>query len=152
MTLSPDILPWVWAVAAVVIAMMELAAPGTYLIWIACAAAITSAATFVTGWSLSAQLTTFIVSSLGTCVVGYYVYRSFGDSPRERVAVNRRDLDLVGAAGFAAETFTNGQGKARIGDTIWLAESADEIPAGAPVTVTSVRGTTLVVSQKSSGR
>jgi membrane protein implicated in regulation of membrane protease activity len=152
MTFSADILPWVWAVAAVVIAMMELAAPGTYLIWIACAAAITSAATFVTGWSLSAQLTTFIVSSLGTCVAGYYVYRRLKGSPKEPEAVNQRDLDLVGTTGLAVEAFTNGQGKARIGDTVWLAESADEIPAGAPVTVTSVRGTTVVVRQKSSRR
>jgi hypothetical protein len=142
---------WIWAIVAVVIALLELSAPGTYLIWIACAAIITSIATFLLGWSFTAQLTTFILCSLGTCVVGYYVYRNLGDPFQAREVVNQRDLELVGAQGVAAEAFADGRGRARIGDTIWLAESADEIAAGAPVLVTSVRGTTLVVSQKDRG-
>ena len=55
--------PWAWAVAAVVIAFLELPVPGSYLIWIACAAGLTALAGFVIGWSLSAQLTFFVEST-----------------------------------------------------------------------------------------
>jgi membrane protein implicated in regulation of membrane protease activity len=140
--------PWVWAVAAVIIAFMELPVPGSYLIWIACAAALTALAGFLVELSLSAQLAAFVVFNIGTCVAGYFVYRHFDRRGRGDDSVNRRDLDLVGAHGAASETFVNGQGRVRLGDTIWLAECADDITAGMPVVVTAVRGTTLIVSRK----
>lgn len=143
--------PWAWAVAAVVIALMELPIPGTYLIWIACAAAITALASFLVAWSLTAQLTIFIVASIGTCVAGYFVYRRLGERGRDGEPLNRRDLALVGASGVAAETFANGQGRIRLGDSVWLAVSKEDIPAGAAVTVSGMRGTTLVVHRKQPG-
>lgn len=143
--------PWAWAVAAVVIALMELPMPGTYLIWIACAAAITALVGFLVDLSLSAQLAIFIVASVGTCVAGYFVYRHLGGTENNAEPLNRRDLDLVGASGTAAEAFVNGQGRIRLGDSLWLAASKEDIPAGASVIVSGVRGTTLVVRRKQPG-
>ncbi|MBS0533418.1 MAG: NfeD family protein [Proteobacteria bacterium] len=144
----PTLTPWAWAVAAVVIAFLELPVPGSYLIWIACAAALTALAGFVIGWSLSAQLTFFVVACIGTCVAGYFVYRHLDRRGKEAEPVNRRDLDLVGVAATATEAFANGQGRVRLGDTVWLAECGEDLAAGTPVTVTAVRGTTLVVARK----
>jgi membrane protein implicated in regulation of membrane protease activity len=59
MLISGSFTPWAWAIAAIVIAFLELHAPGNYLIWIACAAAITSVLSFLTDASVSAQLLTF---------------------------------------------------------------------------------------------
>lgn len=148
MTGLPTLTPWAWAVAAVVIAFLELPVPGSYLIWIACAAALTALAGFVIGWSLSAQLTFFVVACIGTCVAGYFVYRHFDRRGRETEPVNRRDLDLIGAAATAMEAFANGQGRVRLGDTVWLAECGEYLAAGTPVTVTAVRGTTLIVAHR----
>ena len=139
--------PWAWAVAAVIIAFMELPVPGSYLIWIACAPALTALAGFLVELSLSAQLTVFVVCNIGTCVAGYFVYRHFDRRGRGGDAVNRRDLDLVGAHGAASDAFANGQGRVRLGDTVWLAECADDLAAGTPVVVTAVRGTTLIVAR-----
>ncbi len=137
--------PWFWAVAAAVIALLELVAPGYYLIWIACGAAATAIASFTIVLSLSGQLIVFIAASLVFCVAGYFVYQRLMAAAANAPALNQREFDLVGAAGIAAETFTNGQGKARIGDSVWLAEATHEIPRGAPVVVKAVRGTTLLV-------
>lgn len=148
MDLSITVTPWFWAVGAVVIAFLEILAPGYYLIWIACAAALTAIAGFIVILSLSTQLIIFIIASLLCCVAGFFVYRRLMSHPTDAPPLNQRELDLLGAVGVAAEPFANGQGKARIGDTVWLAEAADEIPRGAPIVVKAVRGTTLVVDRR----
>jgi membrane protein implicated in regulation of membrane protease activity len=141
--------PWTWAVAAVVIAFLELVVPGNYLIWIACAAAFTALVGFAIDWSLNAQLTFFAVACVASCVAGYFVYRRLALRGADADPVNRRDLDLVGQSAVASEAFVNGHGHVRLDDTLWLAESADDIAAGAGLVVTAVRGTTLVVRRKS---
>lgn len=147
-TVTPWAMPWIWAVAAVVIAFLELPVPGSYLIWIACAAALTALAGFLVDLSLSAQLTVFVICNIGTCIAGYFVYRHFDRRGRDDDRVNRRDLDLVGAVATATESFTNGQGRVRLGDSIWLAECPEDLAAGAAVVVTAVHGTSLVVARK----
>ena len=150
MQIPSTISPWVWAVLAVAIAILDLHTPGSYLIWIACAAAITSLAGFLTIISLSGQLTIFAVSCVATCLIGFFIYRHF--SALRRPTLNVRDLELVGAIGTSAVPFRNGQGKARIGDTVWLAEASDDIPAGTPIVVNAVRGTTLLVTRKTNDK
>ena len=136
---------WFWAVAAAVIALLELVAPGYYLIWIACGAAATAVASFSIALSLSGQLIIFIAASLIFCIAGFFIYQRLMATAANAPALNQREFDLLGATGIAAETFANGQGKARIGDSVWLAEATHEIPRGAPIVVKAVRGTTLVV-------
>lgn len=150
MQIPQTISPWIWAVLAVAIAILELHTPGSYLIWIACAAAITSLAGFLMIISLSGQLTIFAISCVATCLIGFFIYRHFGAPGRP--TLNVRDLELVGAIGTSAEPFRNGQGKARIGDTVWLAEASDDIPAGTPIVVNAVRGTTLLVTPKTTDK
>jgi len=137
--------PWAWAIAAVVVGFLELHVPGSYLIWIACAAALTAAAAFAVDLSYAGQLLTFVIACAFSCGVGFFVYRRAMSRRHREPALNRRDLDLVGAAGTAAEAFTGGRGRARIGDSVWLAEAKGDIPAGAPLVVKAVRGTVLVV-------
>ena len=146
---SPWTLPWIWAVAAVVIAFLELAVPGNYLIWIACAAALTALVGFAIDWSLNAQLTFFAVACIASCVAGYFVYRRLSLSGTDADPVNRRDLELVGHSAVSSEAFVNGRGHVRLDDTIWLAESAEDIAAGTGVVITAVHGTTLVVRPNS---
>ena len=56
-------------------------------------------------------------------------------------------LNAVEPQAYLTATLTaivNGQGKARVGDSLWLAEGPD-LPAGAPVEVVGVDGSTLKV-------
>lgn len=134
---------WYWAIAAAVIAYVEMHAPGFYLIWIACGAATTAAGIGLFGIALEQQLITFAVASVAFCIVGYFVYRSLS-AQRTTTSLNRRELGIVGAEGVVAEPIQNGQGKVRLGDTVWLAQGPDA-PAGTPVRVRALLGTTVQV-------
>ena len=52
---------------------------------------------------------------------------------------------MIGAKGVVSQPIFNGQGKVKLGDTVWLAEGP-ELEGGAPITVTDVRGITVIVS------
>ncbi|RDV01069.1 NfeD family protein [Undibacter mobilis] len=140
--------PWVWAVAAVVIAFLELPVPGNYLIWFACAAALTALVGFAIDWTLNAQLAFFSAACLISCVAGYFVYRRLALRGPDTDVVNRRDLELVGQSGLASEAFVNGHGRIRLNDTLWLAEGDEDFAAGTALTITAVHGTSLVVRRK----
>src|SRR5215468_10209468 len=113
------ILPWAWAIIAVVIAFLELHSPGYYLIWIACAAAITAVMTFILGLSIHAQLIAFAIAAVGACVAGHFVYRHLLGASGQAPLLNRRDVELIGKTGVASEDFQFGQGKVRLADTVW---------------------------------
>lgn len=138
---------WYWAIAAAVIAYVEMHAPGFYLIWIACGAATTAAGIGFFGIALEQQLITFALASVGFCIVGYFVYRSLNVQPA--TSLNRRELGIVGAEGIVAEPIQNGHGKVRLGDTVWLAQGPDS-PVGTPVRVRALLGTTVQVEAMTS--
>jgi membrane protein implicated in regulation of membrane protease activity len=143
-------LPWAWAIIALVVSFSELHAPGYYLIWIACAAAITAVLTFILNLSINAQLGTFIVAAVSACFVGHFIYRHLLSASGQTPLLNQRDVELIGKTGVAAEEFHFGQGKVRLGDTVWLAEGP-AVPKGAPVVVKAVRGTVVIVDVLRSG-
>lgn len=127
---------WGWAILAAVLALAELHAPGSYLIWIALGAVLTAALHAVYAPSLEEQLVTMALASAASCVVGWFVYRRLGGS--EVPPLNEREAQQVGETGIVASAIVNGSGKVRLGDTVWLAEGPD-LPEGAPVIVKSVR-------------
>ena len=136
---------WYWAIAAAVIAYVEMHAPGFYLIWIACGAATTAAGIGLFGISLEQQLITFALASVLFCIVGYFVYRAL--NVQHMTSLNRRELGIVGAEGVVAEPIQNGNGKVRLGDTVWLAQGPD-LPVGIPIRVRALHGTTVQVEAK----
>jgi len=139
------VLPWwIWAIAAVAIGIAELHAPGSYLIWIALGAAITAGLDAGWGLSFTAQIVTFIIASAISCGAGYFVYRHLNRRAERKDTLNQPDQRLVGRHGTVLEPIVNGQGKVRLGDSVWLAEGPN-LAVGAPVKVKSVRGTCVIV-------
>jgi membrane protein implicated in regulation of membrane protease activity len=137
--------PWFWAIGSVVVAVLELPTPGFYLIWIAAGGAITALAAFAFDLSLSAQVGIFAASCAVTCVCGYFVYQKLIKPDGTRAPLNERGLDMIGARGTIIEALTNGSGNVELGDSVWLAEGPD-LEIGAPVIVTGVRGTVVIVA------
>jgi membrane protein implicated in regulation of membrane protease activity len=135
---------WGWAVAAGLVAVAELHAPGGYLVWVALGGALTAA--MVAGFdvaALTSQIGGFAGFAAASCVLGWFVYRRLPARDRP-TTLNRRALALVGARATVCDDFVNGQGKVRLGDGSWLAEGPP-LGAGALVIVTDVRGARLVV-------
>jgi membrane protein implicated in regulation of membrane protease activity len=137
--------PWFWAIGSVVVAVLEIVAPGFYLIWIAAAGAITALASFAFDLALSSQISIFVASCALTCIGGYFAYQKLISPGTEGAALNQRGLEMVGTRGKVIETLTNGRGKVELGDSVWLAEGPDLV-LGSPVVVTSVRGTVVTVA------
>ena len=135
---------WAWAILAGILALAELHAPGSYLMWIALGAALTGAVVAPFGLSVEGQLGSFAVASALSCVVGYFVYRRMHRRVRGEMLLNDRSLAMIGARGTVCEAFFNGRGKVRLSDGVWLADGPD-LGEGAPVIVSAVRGTRLVV-------
>jgi inner membrane protein len=135
---------WAWAILAGILALAELHAPGSYLVWIALGAALTSALDAALGGSLEGQLGTFAGASALSCVAGYFVYRRLHRRRRGETPLNDRGLAMIGARGTVCEAFLNGRGKVRLGDGVWLADGPD-LAEATPVTVSAVRGTRLIV-------
>jgi membrane protein implicated in regulation of membrane protease activity len=129
---------WGWAILAALLGLAEIHAPGSYLIWIALGASLTAAADAVYHLSITAQIVTMIFASSASCCVGYFTYRHVDRRQPDATALNQREMLLIGARGVVCSEITNGEGKVRLGDTVWLAEGPD-LPAGTAVVVRSVR-------------
>jgi hypothetical protein len=138
---------WTWAVIAAVVAVAELHVPGSYMLWIGLGAALTA------GWvasghaaAMEPQLITFAIAAAASCVLGWFVYRASGRRPTEADLLNRRAVQLIGASATVCEDIVNGEGKVRVGDSLWLAEGPP-LRAGTAVVVTAVHGARLVVRE-----
>ena len=134
---------WMWFAAATGLAIMEIIAPGIFMIWLAMAAAATGVVTLVLdpGWQV--QLVVFAVLA----VVAVFAGRNFlRNNPIESadITLNRRGDRLVGEVVTVVEPIAGGRGKVQVGDSPWLAAGSDA-PVGARVRVVSVSGATLNV-------
>ena len=137
---------WAWMILAGVLGLLEMGVPGAYLMWIALGAALTGAVDAAFGLPIEGQLGVFAAASALSCVAGYFVYRRMHRRQRGEILLNDRSLAMIGARGTVCEPFSNGHGKVRLGDGVWLADGPD-LAEGTPVVVSAVRGTRLVVQR-----
>lgn len=134
---------WNWLILAGLFFVLELLAPGIFLIWFGIAAAIvgTLALLFDVAWQW--QLILFAVLSLAAVVAARKFLRADA-AQSDQPLLNRRAQRHVGKYYVVAEPIVNGRGKVKIGDTLWLAEGSDAAQ-GARVKVTGADGSTLTV-------
>ncbi len=135
---------WHWWILGVGLVALEMLVPGTFFLWLGVSAGITGFLLLVLpelAWQY--QIIVFSVLSVGSIYIGRKVWRpSHGDT--DEPALNRRGAQYVGRVVKLAEPISNGRGKARVGDSLWLV-AGDDQPAGAEVKVTGVEGTVLQV-------
>lgn len=144
---SPETWQWIWLVAAVALALGELAVPGTFfMISFAFGAAAAAVASFLGASVLVGWLCFVGGTALGLAVlipVGRRLNREVGD---EAVGATR----LVNQRAVVLQEIPAGPqatGIVRIEREEWRAESesATRVPAGAEVVVLGVNGTRVVV-------
>jgi inner membrane protein len=135
--------PWGWLIAALVLAALEMAVPGVFLIWLAGAAAITGGLTGLFGLGWQVQLPLFAVLAIASIVAGRAYLRSHPIKTDDS-GLNRRADRMVGQVFEVSEPIVGGQGKLLVGDSPWLATGPDA-PKGAKMRVVAVEGATLRV-------
>ncbi len=137
--------PWNWMVLGFVLIVLEIVAPGVFLLWIGIAAlAVGAISLFVWDagfWTWQVQVLLFLVLSLVSAYAGKKLVGSRKDSS-DQPLLNRRGVQLIGRTATLTEPISNGRGRIRLGDTLWRVSGPD-LPAGAQVRVTGAAETDL---------
>jgi membrane protein implicated in regulation of membrane protease activity len=141
---------WHWLGIGIVLLTLEVAIGTFDLLWIAVGAFATAVFALVApepygGWQ--GQLTFFGVVAVAFVVSGRTIFRGLRSRATSHPNLNDRVAAMIGHKGEAASSFDGGQGKVKIGDTVWLAEQVDDavIVEGDQVVVAGADGTTLKV-------
>ncbi|MBT8472183.1 MAG: NfeD family protein [Marinicaulis sp.] len=139
---------WYWLVAATILLVIEIVTGSTYFLWPAIAAAVTSVAALFGFVPWQAELFLFATSTIALSVIAPpyvkpWLHRTQADHPN----LNQRGAQKIGRRATVDVTFTNGVGKVRLGDTLWLAESenGEDFEEGEKVVVAKAEGTKLIV-------
>jgi membrane protein implicated in regulation of membrane protease activity len=134
--------PWNWLILGGLLLALEIMAPGVYLLWIGIAALLTGALSFQIGdaawWSWQVQLIVFVVLALVSTLAGRYFFGADRGGETDQPLLNRREQQLIGQVSTLEEPIRDGQGRVRLGDTLWLVRGP-ELPAGTRVRVVSAQ-------------
>jgi len=137
---DPD---WFWLVAGVVLAIAEILVPGFFMIWLAAAAIVTGLIAMLLPIAMPFQVLLFAALAVAAVYAGR---RWFARNPIESAdpKLNDRGARLVGETVTVVEAISNGRGRVKVGDGVWIAKGPDAA-VGANVRVTGSDGSTLLV-------
>ena len=134
---------WDWFILAALLFLLEVLAPGMFMLWLGLAAVIMGivASTIVLSWQV--QLIGFAVLAL-VLVSAWRHFATKVEKPAESPFLNRRAEGYVGRIFTLDKPIVDGSGAVRIDDTIWRVSGPD-CPAGSRVRVAGTDGANLLV-------
>jgi inner membrane protein len=136
-----------WWLLALVLIGAELLIPGYFMLWIGLAAAALGIVLIVLpDLPFMVQAVLFALLALASCFVYWRFVRRAMNEPSDQPLLNRRAEQYIGRRFVLDSAIVNGQGKARVGDSLWMVEGP-EMPAGTAIEVVSVDGSTLRVQK-----
>jgi len=136
---------WNWFILGAVLLVLEVLAPGTFMLWFGLAALAVGALSLVIDWPWQAQLIAFAVLA----VAAILLWRRFGaraDAESDQPFLNRRAQAFVGRTFTLDKPIVDGGGTVRIDDTVWRVTGPDA-PAGSRVRVVAAAGSLLTVER-----
>jgi hypothetical protein len=135
--------PWAWIIGGVALAIVEVIAPGIFMLWFGLAAIVVGLLLFA--WPLSWPMATVIFAVLATVfsIIGQRLMRR-GTKDSDQPYLNQRGHALIGRTFTLTQPIVNGAGRLTIDDSPWRVSGPDMV-AGAKVRITGVDGTTLRV-------
>ncbi len=132
---------WHWVGLGIVLISLEVMIGTFDLLWVSAGAFLTAlfALTMpapINGWE--GQLTFFGVSAIAFVASGRTVFKGLRNRATSHPNLNDRLASMTGQTGEATADFSEGQGKVKVGDTVWLArQSGDRNIAQGDVVVVS---------------
>ncbi len=138
---SPVIVYWHWWILALLLATLEVFAPGVFFIWLGMAALVVGGVLLLLpglGWE--GQLILFsLLSVIALMASRLYLRRRPLES--DQPLLNRRGEAHIGKLFTLVEPLTDGRGAIRVADSRWRVESdGADLPVGARVRVVAVDG------------
>ena len=139
---------WHWWILAAVLIILEMFAPGAFLLWLGISAAFVGLIVLALptlGWEF--QLLLFSIFSVINIIIWrrYFAIRA---SDTDQPTLNRRGEQYVGRTFTLEHPIVNGLGKIRVDDSNWKIEGED-CAAGSKIRITGVEGTLLRVEKQS---
>ena len=141
-----NLAPWHWALLGIVLVILEILAPGIYLLWLGIAAGLVGGLLWLfpeLGWQ--AQFIAFAILSIASVALGR-AWLARNPSPTDELTLNRRGEQYIGRVVTLEEPIVNGLGKIRLDDTTWKIEGPD-CEAGSRVRISGTEGVVLRVEK-----
>jgi membrane protein implicated in regulation of membrane protease activity len=135
---------WWWLLAAALMGILEIFLPGIFLIWMAAAAGITGIVVALLPLPLPFQLALFGLLALAAVYSGRRYYERNPVSSSDPL-LNDRTARLIGQNVLVVTAIENGEGRVKVGDSVWAARGPDAV-AGSRMVVTGAEGTCLKVT------
>jgi inner membrane protein len=134
---------WFWLSFGFILGAVEMIAPGFFLMWLGLAAIIVGLLTWALPISLPLQVALFAILSVLTVFAGK---KFLSDNPitSDDPKLNDRGARLTGEIVDVIEDIRNGNGRVKVGDSVWSARGADAV-AGTRVRVIGADGAVLLV-------
>lgn len=143
--------PWAWLTLGVLLAVVEVFAPGFFFLWLGIGAGLTALLAWLApALPWQAQALAFAALAI-LSVLGWFSWRRRHPDISGEPGLNRRALQQVGAIGPLVESIAGGRGRMRLGDGTWLVTGPD-LPVGTQVRVARVESGRLVVEPVESSR
>lgn len=137
---------WGWLTFGLILMILELFVPGTFVIWFGFGAVATGLVLAFVPLSVSGQLATFAVCSAISLCFGFFVYKRIFGANKEVAQKNKTGAQkYIGQTFKVTEDIGDDLGKVAVGDTVWLAKSDHSIAKGQRAKVVAVEGTILIV-------
>ena len=137
---------WHWALAGLVLLILEMFAPGAIFMWLGIAAFVVSAIlALFPSMSWETQWFIFGLFSIAS-IVSWKMYFNKHPLPGESDGqiLNQRGQEMIGRKLTLSQAIENGTGRTQIGDTWWRVEGPN-LDAGTEVTITDSKGSSIVV-------
>ncbi len=134
---------WDWFIAAAVLLLLEIMAPGTFMLWLGLSAFLVGLISLAVLWSWQYQLLAFA----GFALAAIPLWRRLGaraGTATDQPFLNRRADAFIGRVFTLEKPIVGGNGTIGIGDTVWRISGPD-CPSGSRVKVAAVDGATLSV-------
>ena len=138
---SPSV--WGWFIAGALLLVLEVLAPGVFMLWLGLAALLVGCISLLVAWTWQVQFIAFAVFSFAAIPL----WRRFATpaaTATDQPFLNRRAEALVDRVFTLEKPIVDGAGTMRIDDSVWRITGAD-VAAGRRVKVARVDGTALHV-------
>jgi membrane protein implicated in regulation of membrane protease activity len=137
---------WNWFILAALLLLLEVLAPGTFMLWLGLSAILVGAISLAVIWSWQAQVIAFAVFAVASIPAWRYFARKV-ERAVDRPFLNRRVEGYVGREFTLDKPIVGGVGTIHIDDTVWRVKGPD-CPAGSRVRIARAEGADLLVEAK----
>jgi inner membrane protein len=134
---------WNWFILAALLFVLEVLAPGMFMLWLGLSAIILGIVTSAIVLSWQVQIIGFAVLAL-VLVPAWRHFATKVEKTAESPFLNRRAEGYVGRVFTLDKPIIDGSGAVRIDDTVWRVSGPD-CPAGSRVRVAAADGANLLV-------